>query len=475
MADDYGSDINGYLVASMAGPVKRKRGRPRKNPLPADDAAAKAEIVRAPDFRSIGTVRIDEGELAPDYKRPGLAIKRPTGHEGVEGPAAGPVVKRKRGRPRKIPLPEAGVSTGLAGVLALEPCVGTGVNGRAVVPVKRRFGRSRKEHLPGARSPAVSVMHLPDGMAGGRMTTEPAVVLVKRGPGRPRKSPLAMVEARITPAGGSLSGPAVAGHGPELAAGLASELIVGPVKRKPGRPRKQPLPEPDRPGRTALLPVSGAPAPGLGHDRAGIGLAKPDAGGIGLVRPDAAGIGRESPKGVGSGNKDGTGIGIGPVRPAGNGPGNPGGTGIGHVDRFGIGPSNKEGIGFWPPRPDEIESVKSAAAVAGLVRGLKRGRRKKTGVPTENAPGRLDERGSGPAGNGARAFCGKCGTYIRMFRPARGRWRKVCPKCHPEKMLDMERPRVNLDKTGLPCKDRGTCRPVRCLKAFDCEEMRRNR
>jgi hypothetical protein len=62
-----------------------------------------------------------------------------------------------------------------------------------------------------------------------------------------------------------------------------------------------------------------------------------------------------------------------------------------------------------------------------------------------------------------------------MFRPARGRWRKVCPKCDPERLIVERDYRDYIDKTGLPCKDRGKCRPERCVKALECEEMRRIR
>jgi ssDNA-binding Zn-finger/Zn-ribbon topoisomerase 1 len=64
-------------------------------------------------------------------------------------------------------------------------------------------------------------------------------------------------------------------------------------------------------------------------------------------------------------------------------------------------------------------------------------------------------------------FCGKCGTYTRPIVDAR---KRVCPKCHPEKIPEK---RSALDKTGMPCKDRGVCRPERCVKALECEEMMR--
>jgi hypothetical protein len=72
-------------------------------------------------------------------------------------------------------------------------------------------------------------------------------------------------------------------------------------------------------------------------------------------------------------------------------------------------------------------------------------------------------------------FCPECGTYLRMFRPPRGRWRKVCPRCEPERMIVKRDYRDYIDKTGMPCKDRGKCRPERCVKALECEEMGRYR
>jgi len=223
--------------------------------------------------------------------------------------------------------------------------------------------------------------------------------------------------------------------GGQAVAGPMAELIAGPVNRKRGRPRKQPVTGTAGPGLAAGKPVSVVQALGKGSE----------------------------------------GSGIGPERPIVIVSGNPGGNGTGLADRYGIGPGNNDGIGFWPPKPDEMESVKIAAIDAGVVSGRKRGRKKKTEVSAENAPGMPGERASGPEIGGASAFCWKCGTYTRLVRLARGPARRACPRCHPERMADIDRPRINLDKTGMPCRDRGKCRPVRCFKAFDCEEMKRNR
>jgi hypothetical protein len=142
------------------------------------------------------------------------------------------------------------------------------------------------------------------------------------------------------------------------------------------------------------------------------------------------------------------------------------------VDRFGIGPGNNEGIGFWPPKPEEFESVKTAAASAGVVSDRRRGPRPKAGDSSEKAPLRPIGRTSFGADVEGKPFCGKCGTYTRVIQPETGPARRVCPKCHPEKIPLRKSP---LDRTGMPCRDRGVCRPERCVIAFECEEMKRGR
>jgi hypothetical protein len=57
------------------------------------------------------------------------------------------------------------------------------------------------------------------------------------------------------------------------------------------------------------------------------------------------------------------------------------------VDRFGIGPGNDDGIGFWPPKPEEMVAVKKAAVAAGLVSGKKRGPKPKTVESLADVPG----------------------------------------------------------------------------------------
>jgi hypothetical protein len=66
----------------------------------------------------------------------------------------------------------------------------------------------------------------------------------------------------------------------------------------------------------------------------------------------------------------------------------------------------------------------------------------------------------------ASPFCGKCGTYRPVIAPGK----RACPRCHPEKV---EARRSSLDKTGMPCKDRGSCQPERCVKGLECEEGRK--
>jgi len=64
-------------------------------------------------------------------------------------------------------------------------------------------------------------------------------------------------------------------------------------------------------------------------------------------------------------------------------------------------------------------------------------------------------------------FCGRCGGFTR---PQSNTKRRVCPRCHPEKIPEQK---PGIDKTGMPCKDRGVCRPERCIKALECEERMR--
>jgi len=126
------------------------------------------------------------------------------------------------------------------------------------------------------------------------------------------------------------------------------------------------------------------------------------------------------------------------------------------------------------PGPTARPAAQPAAASARPARRLRtganapeafprpRGRRPKDRIPPFTiAPGNQSP------------FCPKCGTYIRLFKPKRGRWRRVCPRCQPERLIEKRDPRFNLDKTGVPCKDRGKCRPERCVKALECTEMAR--
>jgi len=120
-------------------------------------------------------------------------------------------------------------------------------------------------------------------------------------------------------------------------------------------------------------------------------------------------------------------------------------------------PGSPDGGGGNAPGMSGGPRAPSSQAANGAPGPRRRGRRKKA------APSILNP------------FCPDCGTYLRMFRPPRGRWRKVCPRCEPERMIIKRDYRDYIDKTGMPCKDRGKCRPERCVKALDCEEMARFR
>jgi len=70
-------------------------------------------------------------------------------------------------------------------------------------------------------------------------------------------------------------------------------------------------------------------------------------------------------------------------------------------------------------------------------------------------------------------FCKHCGTYTKEIPEKLGPKKRICPRCHPDKIQYEKSLRFYKDKTGIPCKDRGTCRPERCIKALECEEMKR--
>jgi len=70
-------------------------------------------------------------------------------------------------------------------------------------------------------------------------------------------------------------------------------------------------------------------------------------------------------------------------------------------------------------------------------------------------------------------FCKKCGTYTRVIPGRQDPKKRICPRCNPDKVPVKKTIRDYIDKTGMPCKDRGKCRPERCIKALECEEMKR--
>ena len=184
------SGLIGVVAASVTVPVKRKRGRPRKNPGPVGSAGLDAASVLSIAPGSVGMGPDDDENRPMGGEKPGLAVLVPLGFKRVAGPT-GLYMKRKRGRPRKNPAPEIGVSAGPVRLQALKPCDGAGVVGQVAAPTKR-------------------------------------------GPGRPRKLPLAAVMVPVAP----MDGPAARLAG----AGIAIGPVAGPVRRRRGRPRRTPWP-----------------------------------------------------------------------------------------------------------------------------------------------------------------------------------------------------------------------------------------
>jgi hypothetical protein len=234
---------------------KRNRGRPRKNPLPAVSATGMGSgvLIASSGFGGAGIIEERRDWIA--VARPPVQASHAPVFDLVNGDSVLPA-KRKRGRPRKNLVPEAGVASSLPDLLALEPFGGIGVVGRVDVPARR-------------------------------------------GRGRPRKRPLE--------AAGAIT-----------AMALARETAVDEADEAP---------------RTVDEPLEEVQA---------------DSGAGTLPGPDGE---DKSQK-----------------------PGEAGGF---LVDRFGIGPSNDDGIGFWPPKPEEMDSVWKAAIAAGVVAGKKRGRKPK--------------------------------------------------------------------------------------------------
>ena len=281
----------------------------------------------------------------------------------------------------------------------------------------------------------------PQPETGGQPAGEAPPQPLKRPRGRPRKHPLPIVGAH--PPGGAPDG--VSGH-VAVASGdssLEAALLMHtagitpaqdhqaptlPEKRPRGRPRKHPIltgtavpAAPGAPpaaslGGTAMLTQAGtgvAPVPMAASGQAAVMVKRPRGRPRKHPLPDAGGI--SGGVSVPQGQEGGAGL-------------------IGEKQVFGL-------------------LAESGADEAGRPRG-----RRKKAEPSILNP-----------------FCPECGTYLRMFRPPRGRWRKVCPRCEPERMVVKRDYRDYIDKTGMPCKDRGKCRPERCVKALECEEMGRYR
>ena len=303
----------------------------------------------------------------------------------------------------------------------------------APVALKRPRGRPRKHPLPERADAAEAVpgilgmIEVPGSGSDPSMTltvraavsecggtVAPVVIMAKRSRGRPRKNPLEVRVPSPVPGTGAQSNTA--------------------VKRPRGRPRKIPL--------QAQVPQ---PVPGTGA-QADTAVKRPRGRPRNDAQPNAAAQAAAAPVPTAF---------IPAKRPRGRPRKNPlpGALGPSAIPQPGPGaaPGRIQAPG---PAPNPPTTKKAAAAARKPRRG---GRRRK------------------PEPSILNPFCPDCGTYLRMFRPARGRWRKVCPRCEPDRLIVKRDYRDYIDKTGLPCKDRGKCRPERCINALECEEMHRIR
>ena len=222
---------------------KRPRGRPRKHPLPPepDPPAAIPAAVPIEPNRPVGRPR--KHPLPPEPDPPAaipaavpIEPKRPVGRPrkhplppASEVQSQAPVVKRKRGRPRKTPLvePAAPVQTVQERDDQNKPATGnpppTEPSGdtSAAAPVKKRRGRPRK----------VPVETTTAAKEGPKETTDGQMEPPKKKRGRPKKNPL----------------PDSNGPSPAKQSKVQTKDGEGePTKKKRGRPRKvQKAPPPE--------------------------------------------------------------------------------------------------------------------------------------------------------------------------------------------------------------------------------------
>ena len=174
--------------ATQPAPVKRKRGRPRKYPIPVVAASGpflpSVSGVTLPSDDNEDTTIVGEVHLLPNGKESGSepAAARPAKNKRGRPPKKPqdeeeePPVKRKRGRPRKNPLPAEGEETA-------SPKRPQKQEEQRQQQVRKKPGRPRKQLLK--NSPEVIQQKTKSPVA--EKETDP---LPKRKRGRPRKVPL---------------------------------------------------------------------------------------------------------------------------------------------------------------------------------------------------------------------------------------------------------------------------------------------
>ena len=183
--------------------VKRGRGRPRKYPkFETPDQFADGELSSPADGMSVS---------------PLVAQKSPaTQQQNWTETGGSPIVKRGRGRPRKSPRVEA--SEQVPGVMMTSPA-----DGKSVSPLVAEISPATQQLMTGD-SP-----------------------IVKRGRGRPRKSPRVETSGKVfevtipSPADTEFVSPSIAENSPAAQQQNKEEMGGAPVvKRGRGRPRKHP-------------------------------------------------------------------------------------------------------------------------------------------------------------------------------------------------------------------------------------------
>ncbi|KAJ3363370.1 hypothetical protein GGF32_004364 [Allomyces javanicus] len=231
------------LAIAPSTPTRRGPGRPRKV-VATPDRATDADAVTDGDMTL--TANTTPPVLGPASAALLAVSPAAAAASAPTAPAPSPG-KRRAGRPRKYPLPDAAAagpsSSSTTAVVAAAP---------PSTPVKRGPGRPRKHPLPASSPLAPSLKpSVPTKRGPGRPRKNAALDMdvasspIRRGPGRPRKNAALELDVASSPIRRGPGRPrktTTAMASPKSAALPASDILdvpfSSPIKRGPGRPRK---------------------------------------------------------------------------------------------------------------------------------------------------------------------------------------------------------------------------------------------